>query len=176
MVTAQFRCKSKCRVRQADALTTMQTNTKRDCRRKIFLARTKSIYWVAAAAILAGGASVRCRAQSPVETVAATADPAIQVALKQISPQRVHDIIEKLVSFGNRSTLSSLPPASGPLPAGQGVLAAADWIESQFRQISAECNNCLEVKRDSFVETPQSRIVAPTPINNIYAVLRGSDP
>ena len=163
-------------MRQADALTTMQTNENRYCRREIFLARTKSIYWMAAAAIFAATANMLCSAQSASHMEPVKADPAIQAAVRQISPQRVHDIIEKLVSFGNRSTLSSLPPASGPLPAGQGVLAAADWIEAQFRQISAECNNCLEVKRDSFVETPQSRIIAPTPINNIYAVLRGSDP
>lgn len=135
---------------------------------------TKSIYRIAAAAILA--ANVLCSAQSGPQAVAVKPDPAIQAALKQISPQRVHDIIEKLVSFGNRSTLSSIPAAGGPLPAGQGVLSAADWIESQFREISAQCGNCLEVKRDSFTESPQTRIAIPTPINNIYAVLRGSDP
>lgn len=105
-------------------------------------------------------------------------DAAIQAALKQISPQRIHNIIEKLVSFGNRSTLSSVVPKGGEPgpPLGRGVLAAADWIESQFREISQECNNCLDVKRDSFTETAQSRIAVPTPIHNIYAVLRGTDP
>jgi len=126
-----------------------------------------------AASIFAAAVTISCHAQSEPAPLPAAPDPAIQAALKQIDPQRIHAIIEKLVTFGNRSTLSSV--ATG-LPSGQGVLPAADWIEAQFREISSQCNNCLEIKRDSFTETPQSRIAVPTPINNIYAVLRGTDP
>ena len=57
--------------------------------------------------------------------------------------------IAKLVSFGTRSTLSSMDT---DLPPGQGISAAADWIESEFKAISAGCGGCLEVKRDEFVE------------------------
>jgi hypothetical protein len=128
---------------------------------------------IAASTILAAAVTIPCPAQSEPAPLSAAPDPAVQAALKQIDPQRIHAIIEKLVTFGNRSTLSSV--ATG-LPPGQGVLPAADWIESQFREISSQCNNCLEVRRDSFTETPQSRIAVPTPINNVYAVLRGSDP
>jgi len=53
------------------------------------------------------------------------------------------------------------------LKPGTGVSAAADWIESEFKRISADCGNCLEVRRDEFVEPPQpgaaSRILKPTP-------------
>ncbi len=104
---------------------------------------------------------------------AAPADPAIAAALDQVSAARVQATIEALVRFHNRNTLSSVTQG---LPAGQGVSAAADWIEAQFRQISAGCGNCLEVKRDTFTEQPQSRIPQPTVITNVYAVLRGSDP
>jgi hypothetical protein len=104
-------------------------------------------------------------------------DPAIVRALSQVSAAHVQHTIATLVSFHNRSTLSSLDK---DLPAGTGVTAAADWIESQFREISAACNGCLEVRRDSFTQAPgtgpDARITQPTPLTNVYAVMRGSDP
>ncbi len=103
----------------------------------------------------------------------APADPAIAAALKQISATQIQNTIQTLVSFHNRNTLSSMDK---DLPKGQGVSAAADWIESEFKKYSADCGGCLEVKRDTFTESPQSRIPQPTTISNVYAVLRGTDP
>ncbi|HEX7157475.1 MAG TPA: M28 family metallopeptidase [Edaphobacter sp.] len=107
----------------------------------------------------------------------APADPAIAAALRQVSADRIRGTIEKLVSFNNRSTISSMETDLKP---GTGVNAAADWIESEFKSISADCGNCLEVKRDDFIEQPQtgpaSRILKPTKLTNVYAILRGADP
>ena len=107
----------------------------------------------------------------------APADPAIAAALKQVSSVRARATIEKLVSFNNRSTLSSMETDLAP---GTGVNAAADWIEAEFGRISADCNNCLEVKRDTFTEpgsdAANSRIRKPTTLTNVYAVLKGTDP
>jgi hypothetical protein len=107
----------------------------------------------------------------------APADPAIAAALQQVSPDNVKAIITKLVSFKNRSTLSSMDT---DLPPGTGINAAADWIESEFKGYSEACGGCLEVKRDEFVEpgstAPLSRITKPTKLTNVYAILRGSDP
>ena len=103
----------------------------------------------------------------------APADPQIAAALATIDPARIQTIIARLVSFGNRDTLSSM---ATDLPPNQGATAAADWIDSQFKEISAACGGCLEVKRDTFIETPQPRIPSPTRISNVYAVLRGTDP
>ncbi len=94
----------------------------------------------------------------------APADPAIRRALEQISSSEIKQSITTLVGFKNRSTL------------GPGSTAAADWIEAQLKQDSAACGGCLEVKRDTFTETPQSRIPQPTVISNVYAILRGKDP
>jgi hypothetical protein len=114
-------------------------------------------------------------AQQPI--VPAPPDPAIAAALQQVSTDRIQADIAKLVTFNNRSTLSSLDT---DLPAGTGAIAASDWIFAEFSRISAACGNCLEVKRDDFIEPPQTgaaaRIVKPTRIVNVYAVLRGSDP
>jgi hypothetical protein len=103
------------------------------------------------------------------------ADPAIAAAIRTISPDAVRADIAKLVSFGTRSTLSSMDT---DLPPGQGINAAADWVESEFRAISSGCGGCLEVKRDSFVEQPPegrpSRFHGPTRLANIYAILHGT--
>src|SRR5206468_12324670 len=60
---------------------------------------------------------------------AAPADPAIAAATTKISPEQIRADIAKLVTFKNRSTLSSMET---DLPPGTGVLAAADWITSEF--------------------------------------------
>jgi hypothetical protein len=107
-------------------------------------------------------------------------DKQIVSALKQVSPERISTNIAALVKFNNRSTVSSLET---DLPPGTGVLAASDWIKEQFESYSKACGNCLEVKVDAFVEQPptgaaaaRARIVKPTPIRNVYAILRGADP
>src|SRR5277367_3301386 len=107
----------------------------------------------------------------------APADPAIAAALQQVSPDNIQAIITKLVSFNNRSTLSSMETDLAP---GTGVSAAADWIESEFKRYSEACGGCLEVKRDDFIEPPgtgpAARITKPTKLTNVYAILRGTDP
>lgn len=106
----------------------------------------------------------------------APADPAIAAALQQVSADQIHATIAKLVSFKNRSTLSSMDT---DLPPGTGINAAADWIFSEFERYSAACGGCLEVKRDDFVEAgssaPASRITKDTRLQNIYAILKGTD-
>ncbi len=118
-------------------------------------------------------------AGAPVK--AAAADPAIAAALGKVSPDVMRRTIERLVAFQSRSTISS---EETDLPAGTGVLAAADWIHGQFEEISKGCGGCLEVKDDVFVYTPPapdatgrtSRYAKPTKLHNVYAVMRGSDP
>ena len=101
-------------------------------------------------------------------------DPHISEAINQVSADRIRQTIEKLVSFGNRSTIS--PQDEDTVKAGKGVAAARDWIKSEFERYSKDCGGCLEVKTDAFIEQPQERIKSPTQITNVYAVLRGSDP
>ena len=103
------------------------------------------------------------------------ADPKIAAAIATISPDNVRADIAKLVSFRTRNTLSS---TATDLPPGEGILPAADWIESEYRRISADCGGCLEVKRDDFTEPgsteARSRIPKPTRLVNVYAVLHGT--
>jgi Zn-dependent M28 family amino/carboxypeptidase len=101
-------------------------------------------------------------------------DPHIAEAIKQISAERVGLTIDKLVSFGNRSTIS--PQDQSAIQAGQGIGAAREWIQAEFERYAKDCGGCLEVKTDTFTEPPGERIPKPTQITNVYAVLRGADP
>ncbi len=101
-------------------------------------------------------------------------DPRIAETIRQVSAEHVRQTIEKLVSFGNRSTISAQDEES--IKAGKGIGAAREWIKAEFERYSKECGGCLEVKTDTFAEQPGERIPKPTQITNVYAVLRGSDP
>lgn len=100
------------------------------------------------------------------------ADPAIAAALKKISAAQIKATIEKLASFHNRNTLTANEPDM--YAKGLGIMAARDWIKSEFERYSAACGGCLEVKVDTFTEPPANRIPKPTELSNVYAVLRGT--
>jgi Peptidase family M28 len=104
-------------------------------------------------------------------------DPRIAGALGHISAAQIQHTIQTLVSFYTRSTHSSM---ATDLPKGEGATAAAEWIESELKGYSAACGGCLEVKTDTFTQPAETgqyaRILKPTTITNVYAVLRGTDP
>jgi hypothetical protein len=100
-------------------------------------------------------------------------DSRISAALQQISAGRIRANIEKLVSFGTRSTISAQDPAA--IAAGRGIGAAREWIKSEFDRYAQDCGGCLEVKTDRFTEPAADRIPQPIDITNVYAVLKGTD-
>ncbi|HEY6767693.1 MAG TPA: M28 family metallopeptidase [Candidatus Sulfotelmatobacter sp.] len=102
------------------------------------------------------------------------ADPGIKAALAQISAKHIQTNIEKLVSFGTRSTISSQDASA--IASGRGIGAAREWIKSEFERYAKDCGGCLEVKEDSFLEPTGERIPKPTHLVNVFAVLKGSDP
>ena len=101
-------------------------------------------------------------------------DETVIHAMHDVSPQQIQQTIEKLVSFGTRNTLSVNNP--GAATSDKGIVAARNWIKSEFERYSAACGGCLEVKTDTFIEPPKGRISSPTEIQNVYAILRGTDP
>lgn len=143
------------------------------------MAKSRIRQWGTAAVLIAGTSSLQfagAQGQAgPDALPAVQPDARIAAALGTIAPDSVRADIARLVSFGTRNTLSSM---SADLPPGQGILPAADWIESEFKRISAGCGGCLEVKRDDFAEPagtePRSRIKQPTRLVNVYAVLHGT--
>ncbi|MGO9403815.1 MAG: M20/M25/M40 family metallo-hydrolase [Terriglobales bacterium] len=114
-------------------------------------------------------------AQGPAPRLASDRhiDPHIAEALRQVSADRIRQTVEKMVSFGNRSTISAQDEES--IKAGKGIGAAREWIKAEFERYSKDCGDCLEIKTDTFTEQPGDRIPKPTEITNVYAVLHGSD-
>jgi hypothetical protein len=85
-------------------------------------------------------------------------------AAAAIAASNVREDIEKLVSFGTRSTLSQQDSAT------HGIGAARDWIKSRYESFG------LEVKTDEFIQEPTNRVPQPTRLTNVYAILKGSEP
>lgn len=103
-----------------------------------------------------------------------TVDPTIAAALRQISTARIRADVEKLASFGTRSTFSAQDDAS--IKAGRGIGAAREWLKAELQRYSQECGGCLQVKTDAFVQPAGPRAPTATQITNVYAVLPGTDP
>ena len=128
---------------------------------------------IAVSLMLIGGTGAQAQNQPSSSTEPMPADSRVSAALQQISAERIRANIEKLVSFGTRSTISAQDPAS--VAAGHGIGAAREWIKAEFERYSKDCGGCLEVKTDSFTEPVADRIPQPTKITNVYAVLKGTD-
>ena len=108
------------------------------------------------------------------QSAPSAADARIAAALQDVSAARIQATIEKLVSFGTRSSLSAQDPAA--IKSGRGIGAAREWIKAEFERYSRQCGGCLDVGTDAFVEGPAERIATPTVLTNVYAVMRGTDP
>jgi len=135
----------------------------------------EKILWLAAVSLglsfSIGAPAQHQPGRAAVEPMAA--DRKISDALRQVSAERIRANIEKLASFGTRSTISAQDPAS--IAAGRGIGAAREWIKSEFERYAKDCGGCLEVKTDTFIEPAAERIPQPTDITNVYAVLKGTD-
>jgi hypothetical protein len=134
---------------------------------------TQPVMHLAALGILLNGALAQ-EAPAPAGLRPLPVDPEIAAALQEVSAQLIRSNIEKLVSFGTRSTISAQDPAS--IAAGRGIGAAREWLESEFERYAKDCGGCLQVKTDAFTQAKADRVPEPTQITNVYAVLKGSDP
>lgn len=95
--------------------------------------------------------------------------------MERITPEGVRAMVEKLVSFGTRHTLSD---ANDPV---RGIGAARRWLHEEFVAISeggreGGGGGRLQVVSESFVTPPGVRIDAPTELVNVMAILPGTMP
>lgn len=104
-------------------------------------------------------------------------NPQIDKMLQEISPGNIRSIIEHLVSFGTRHTLSDTTSDA------RGIGAARRWIRTEFEKYSKESGGRLQVNLDSFMVDPKDlppryrqRVPQPTEIVNVVATLPGSNP
>jgi hypothetical protein len=122
--------------------------------------------------LLAGSVAACATAVTAPGAPKAEAPPAaVSTALAAISSevseagQRAY--IEKMVSFGTRSTISDQESST------RGIGAARRWVESEFRKMSADCSNCLEIVTPSDTVTGQ-RYPRPTLVVDVVAIQRGA--
>jgi hypothetical protein len=93
-------------------------------------------------------------------------DPALRALIAQIDPNRIQAIIEKLVSFGTRSTLSSQTDPH------RGIGAANAWVFGQMQALAAASNGNMTVRQQTFTQT--AGLPTPTSITNNIATLQGT--
>ncbi|HYI41310.1 MAG TPA: M28 family peptidase [Allosphingosinicella sp.] len=100
-----------------------------------------------------------------LSTPAASATP--QEIADTVSQERLRAVVEKLVSFGTRHTLSSQTDPK------RGIGASLKWTEAEFGRYSRACGNCLRIVTPSDVVTGR-RVPTPTKVTNVFAIQRGS--
>ena len=89
--------------------------------------------------------------------------PQVQKIIEEVSDARIRAIIEKLVSFGTRNTMSN------PDDSARGIGAARQWIFNEFKSYSPR----LEVRFDRYRVKKQGRIFKDVDLYNVVAVLPG---
>jgi Zn-dependent M28 family amino/carboxypeptidase len=85
----------------------------------------------------------------------------------EVSAERQHATIAKLVSFGTRHTLSDTKSDT------RGIGAARRWVAGQFAAMSKDCGGCLAVETPSQVFTGR-RVPNPTEVMDVLAIQRGT--
>ncbi|GMG87789.1 M28 family metallopeptidase [Biformimicrobium ophioploci] len=104
---------------------------------------------------------------------AALAEPGTDAALlenirQDVSAERIEKDITRLVGFGTRHTLSDTKSET------RGIGAARRWVYDEFKRISAECGDCLEVYYQSDFVEGERRIPNRTEVVNVIAVQKGT--
>jgi Zn-dependent M28 family amino/carboxypeptidase len=125
-----------------------------------------------AALLLAGAFGAGCATVAATgSSVASSPAPAVSAALASIASEvreaSQRGFVEKMVSFGTRSTISDATSNT------RGIGAARRWVESEFRGMSAACGGCLEIVTPSDTVTG-ARYPQPTQVVNVVAIQRGT--
>ncbi|WP_372919553.1 M28 family metallopeptidase [Salegentibacter sp.] len=97
-------------------------------------------------------------------------DERIYEIIEDVSAEHIESDIKTLANFGTRNTFSDT------ISDTRGIGAARRWIKSEFEDISAECNNCLEVfYQKDFVTTEDSdRVPHDAWVVNVVAIQKGT--
>src|SRR5213594_4427182 len=98
------------------------------------------------------------------------ARPAGSVARASVDEKSMRALIGKLVACGTRLTLSSWDDAK------QGIGCGRDAITGRLNEIAKDSGGKLQVIVDKFESTSERTSGKPIPLENVYAILPGSDP
>jgi hypothetical protein len=119
----------------------------------------------ASAAPVAGAAAARSGTINPPQNF----DPALRALIRQIDPNRIQAIIEKLVSFGTRHTASSQTDPN------RGIGAATAYVAQVMQGFADASNGRMTVQQQIFTQQPVAgAIPVPTQITNVIATIKGT--
>ena len=96
-------------------------------------------------------------------------DDELITMLGEIDQGRVQTIIEKLVSFGTRHTLSQQNSST------RGIGAARDWLLQEMQTLAQPSNGNMEVFYDTYIQGVAERILFPVNLTNVVARINGSE-
>ena len=99
-------------------------------------------------------------AQAPTPPATTGLDPRIEKLIASISEERLQELLQKLVSFGTRNTLSD---ATSPT---RGIGAARQWIFDELKRSSPR----LQVSFDTYQIPKARRITRDVELRNVLAV------
>ncbi|HWF37828.1 MAG TPA: M28 family peptidase [Candidatus Acidoferrales bacterium] len=132
---------------------------------------------LATAALLVGipvSYSQQKRQLDPVESSpshgAVLPRPKGAVLRSEVDEARMRALIEKLVACGTRNTLSSWTDSV------RGVGCGRDVVEARLNDIAKTSGGKLQVVVDKFEATSPRTSNKPAHLENVYGILRGSDP
>jgi peptidase M28-like protein len=92
------------------------------------------------------------------------------IARQSIDERSMRVLIHNLVSCGTRLTLSSWTDPK------RGIGCARDAIAARLNEIAKDSGGKLQVVVDKFESTSERTSGKPIPLENVYAILPGSDP
>src|SRR5258707_7660807 len=98
------------------------------------------------------------------------ARPAGSVGRQAVDEKSMRALIGKLVACGTRLTLSSWTDSK------RGIGCGRDAIVARFNEIAKDSGGKLQVVVDKFESTSERTSGKPMPLENVYAILPGSDP
>ena len=97
-------------------------------------------------------------------------DPEIKKMVSEVKTENLETIVQKLVTFGTRHTLSDSKSET------RGIGAAQKWVKSQFDKYALESNGRLTSKIDYFnLKADGKRITKDKEVANVMATLKGTD-
>jgi hypothetical protein len=120
-------------------------------------------------------AAPNAQAQDPAEPQEGQPHPTFlprpegAIVRQSVDEKAMQALIHELVGCGTRHSLSSWTDSK------RGIGCARDIVAARFRQISSESGGKLQVIVDKFEATAERTGGKPVPMENVYAILPGSD-
>src|SRR6266568_2076934 len=106
----------------------------------------------------------------PLPKIVTRPRPAGKVARASVDEKSMRALIGQLVACGTRLTLSSWTDSK------RGIGCGRDAIVARMSEIAKSSGGKLQVMVDKFEATSERTSSKPIPLENVYAILPGSDP